>query len=239
MMRNLFKELQKPGGIRDDILDVRPIPAEAMNWLGRLTLLHGVPFQYLVPDEKMLPEESLRFFYVDPLWMEALLGGALSIGRTEEIPVLVNKVMAGEYTKGLILEARKNRPRQQEPATPPEGEFKFSGFLLRSELVSGWRGLSVTARAKPSGEADSQPLVTLRLERLARDVLFGLFEGHLGSLEIVQPLEGLHFEVTQKDGLLPNRVIDVKAAAQGLDNSARFAVKLLAQPARYTFSIKG
>jgi hypothetical protein len=253
MTINLFKDLHETP-TRDRILDqVPPIPDDTKTWLGRLTLLYGVPFQYLVPDERMLPAESLRFFYVDPLWMEALLDGALSIGRSQDVLTLLNKTMAGTYTKELIDEARKIRPVQQAgpdrtptlAASPVEGSFQFSGFLLRSEIVAGWRGLTVRAYPTAKGREAGGALATLRLERLARDVLFGLFEGHLRSLEIIQPLESLHFREPAKLGFIDGeRVLDVSGYWKSLnpspdnDNSASFAVSLLAQPARYTFSIE-
>lgn len=249
-MKNLFEELHKKR-VRDSILDPPPIPEDVKTWLGRLTLLYGVPFHYLVPDERMLEPESLRLFYVDPLWMEALIDGALSIGRTEDVRLLLNKTMAATYTKDATEEARKVRPRQQRgadaalptSASPSDdASFAFSGFLMRSEIVSGWRGLDVVAYPKPEGRASGGPLNTLRLERLARDTLFGLVEGHLHSLEVTQPPEGLHFdagEALKRSG--DERVLDVvrfaKAQGSALDSSAAFAERLLAQPLRYTISI--
>ena len=44
-------------------------------------MLEGIPFHYLVPDERLLPPESLKFFVVDPAWLAALRDGAFSIGR--------------------------------------------------------------------------------------------------------------------------------------------------------------
>lgn len=58
------------------------LPVDIANWLGRLELLYGVPFNYLVPDEKMLPAESIRFFQVDLNWVYSLVEGAFSIGRS-------------------------------------------------------------------------------------------------------------------------------------------------------------
>ena len=49
-------------------------------WLAQLALFENVPFDHLVPDPRMLPVESIRFFYVDPGWTGALLDGALAIG---------------------------------------------------------------------------------------------------------------------------------------------------------------
>ena len=51
-----------------------------MRFLARLRLLHGVPFTYLVPDAELLPIESIRFFYIDRAWTDALVQGALSVG---------------------------------------------------------------------------------------------------------------------------------------------------------------
>ena len=56
------------------------VPGELRRFLARLRLLHGVPFSYLVPDAKLLPIESIRFFYIDRAWTDALVQGALSVG---------------------------------------------------------------------------------------------------------------------------------------------------------------
>src|SRR3954463_6990118 len=56
------------------------VPGEVRRFLARLRLLHGVPFSYLVPDAELLPVESMRFFYIDRAWTDALVQGALSVG---------------------------------------------------------------------------------------------------------------------------------------------------------------
>ena len=56
------------------------VPGELRRFLARLRLLHGVPFSYLVPDSDLLPIETIRFFYVDRAWTDALVQGALSVG---------------------------------------------------------------------------------------------------------------------------------------------------------------
>ena len=56
------------------------VPGELRRFLARLRLLHGVPFSYLVPDAELLPVESIRFFYLDRAWTDALVQGALSVG---------------------------------------------------------------------------------------------------------------------------------------------------------------
>src|SRR3984885_3921005 len=58
-----------------------PPPPDLVDWLTKLKLLYGIPFNYLVPDEQFLPMETLRFFQVDPDWINSLTDGALSVGR--------------------------------------------------------------------------------------------------------------------------------------------------------------
>ena len=57
-------------------------------WLAGLQTLAGVPFAYLVPDARMLPPESIRFFAVDPNWTTALTDGALSLAAKTWMGVL-------------------------------------------------------------------------------------------------------------------------------------------------------
>src|SRR5215216_4689748 len=58
------------------------VPDSLRNWLARLRLLYGVPFNYLVPDSRLLPVESVRFFYIDRNFTDRLVDGALSVGKT-------------------------------------------------------------------------------------------------------------------------------------------------------------
>jgi hypothetical protein len=103
------------------------LPETVRSWFENLTLLEGVPFHYLVPDERMLPTESIRFFQVDPIWMECLVDGAFSIGRV---------LQSDHQQDQLHKEDKQNHP----DAVLPE---KVSGFLLRSDVVAGWPGLQV------------------------------------------------------------------------------------------------
>src|SRR5512147_1252660 len=56
------------------------VPGELRRFLARLRLLHDIPFSYLVPDADLLPIESIRFFYIDRAWTDALVQGVLSVG---------------------------------------------------------------------------------------------------------------------------------------------------------------
>ncbi|MBD1857652.1 MULTISPECIES: hypothetical protein [Leptolyngbya] len=109
-------------------------PSEVNTWFDKLNQLQGVPFNYLVPDARMLPEESIRFFQVDPLWIDCLLDGAFSLGRcteTDQLQDFYHIIASNRY-----------------PIT--------SGLLLRSEAVSGWAGLLVDGYYKLSKDIESE-----------------------------------------------------------------------------------
>jgi hypothetical protein len=73
------------------------MPRDVGEWLGRLLLLYGVPFNYLVPDEAMLPSESIRFFYLDPGWMKCLLEGACSVGKSSSLDELFDQNLRNRF----------------------------------------------------------------------------------------------------------------------------------------------
>jgi hypothetical protein len=149
-------------------IEAGDIPADVAAWFGRLRLLQGLPFNYLVPDERMLPRESIRFFWVDHLWVDCLCDGAFSIGR----------VMTADDQDKAVL-----------PEKPPlAGTDRVSGFLLRSEVVAGWPGLLVDG----FGTAPT-PLDRLRMERLSENVLICLFAGDVRSVALYLKPESLHF----------------------------------------------
>ena len=57
------------------------MPPYMESFLAHLRLLVGVPFDYIVPDERLLPDESIRFFYVDRSWTDRLVDGAIAVGK--------------------------------------------------------------------------------------------------------------------------------------------------------------
>lgn len=154
------------------------VPPSVHAWFDSLTLLQGVPFNYLVPDERLLPVESIRFFHVDPRWIECLLDGAFSIGRVTG--------------------------KDQDQDAPSTDYAGLSGFLLRSSVVSGWPGLLVDGYAEVITDPDfvptHSPLPLLRMERLSPNVLICLFDGDLHTVDIHLAPETMHFGVEPIDG---------------------------------------
>src|ERR1700730_3135026 len=57
------------------------MPPYMESFLAHLRLLVGVPFEYLIPDPRLLPDESIRFFYIDRSWTDRLVDGAIAVGK--------------------------------------------------------------------------------------------------------------------------------------------------------------
>lgn len=196
------------------------LPPYATSFLAHLRLLVGVPFQYLVPDAAMLPEESIRFFHVDRSWTDRLVDGVLAVGEVG------SREQAHHHTAGPALAALLDtlepgvRPAQRglaplqatQLAPAPakrdaagrdaaendaaENDPAVTGFLLRSALVSGWPQMEVRAYRS------SVKLTLLRLERLCAGVLLALFAGVPDRVELEEPHHGIQLGVLNDNGVL-------------------------------------
>ena len=195
------------------------LPATVRDWLARRVLLYGVPFLYLVPDERMLPLPSMRFFRIDPLWIKRLLEGACSVGRNSTEAEQVDSILGDEFFRMAVEGSAKVRRRPpanegeepQDAGVPsPLPTFPFEGFLLRSPVVRGWQGLEMEAWRWEKGK--EQPAPPLRIDRLAPDIMLCIFNGPLARIEIRQPPEGMHFGA---DGFQKIRLKNVTAKDPG------------------------
>lgn len=179
----------------------RIVPRDLRQWLARLRLLEGVPFAYLVADSELLPPESIRFFYLDRNWTDALVQGALSVGTLNSADRTQLEPLYGEIRRELDEEERDVRmPGGEAVQRGPAGVI--TGFLLRSRAVSGWPGMHVRAYSQEVvGDEEVVPeshpsrIKLLRLERLAPAVLFALFDGIPQLVHLEEPRQGLQFGV--------------------------------------------
>jgi hypothetical protein len=191
-----------PPAAGSDAEAVDLIPDELRDWLVRLRLLHDVPFAYFVADTELLPEESIRWFYVDRRWTDALVQGALSVGTVNTDDRLQLTDRYGEIRTALDTAERNVRRRELDPRVTGDAG-PISGFILRSRVVSGWPGLHVRAfKEEPkNGDGfdynDSHPerMRLLRLERLAPAVLLCLFDGIPKEVHVQEPRQGVQFGV--------------------------------------------
>lgn len=181
------------------------VPGELRRFLGRLRLLNGVPFSYLVPDAELLPIESIRFFYLDRAWTDALVQGVLSVGT---VTTADRAQLDGVYPhiRDDVDEAERTirMPQREERLQGTAGTI--TGFLMRSRAVSGWPNLHVRAYSRDVvadnalttvAESDPSRLKVLRMERLAPAVLLVLFDGVPAVVHIEEPRQGIQFGVRE------------------------------------------
>nr|WP_026179849.1 hypothetical protein [Hahella ganghwensis] len=188
--------------------DKKPVLTDSIaQWLAQLTLLYGVPTSYLTPDVRMLPNESMRFFFLDRNWLDRLVDGALSVGVLSTQTSLFNEVFFEDIYQQIDLAQQKLRAqlKNQEPNSSGNVGGPITGLLFRSQVVSGWPGLEVYASAQGAA------LPMLRMDRLAPSVLLCLFDGVPDDVDFVEPSEALHFGITREKG-----ASDFKVSLRGL-----------------------
>jgi hypothetical protein len=178
------------------------LPATVRTWLARARLLEGVPFQHLVADAELLPPESIRFFFVDREWTDALIQGALSVGTVNTLDRAQLQELHAAIRDEVDTEERRVRMVGGENVGIAPANA-ISGFVLRSRAVSGWPALHVRAYREEVGPDDSMQIPLndprrmrlLRLERLAPAVLLCLFDGVPALVHIEEPRQGVQYGV--------------------------------------------
>ena len=186
--------------IADALGDVA-VPADIAAWLGRLLTMTGVPFGYLVPDEAMLPPESIRFFRLDETWTQALLDGAFSLGRNLTAEASGASANLDRALLGPVAaSARAAAPlRPRAGVAAPTTDTAWTGFLLRSRVVSDYPGLGVNVYPKGHTPADPELLLlpVRRLDRLGPrgDTLFCLVHGDAYRVDVHEAPELLHYGI--------------------------------------------
>lgn len=147
-----------------------------LSWFQGLSLLKNIPFNYLVPNEELLPNESIRFFSLDQFWINSLIDGAFSIGR--------------------VTKSDHQLDAQLGPKITPENG-KITGFIIKSEAVVGWPSMQADGYSQKalvnSETIPGPPLPILRMERIASDTLICLFQGTLNTLDLHLKPEAIHF----------------------------------------------
>ena len=170
------------------------LPDNFKEWLAQLTLLYGVPVEYMIPDIRLLPIESIRFFYLDRNWLDRLVDGALSVGVLSSAEAIFNLTFFKKIYD-QIDEAQvtlRSSLRDVPPAESGEVGGPITGFIFRSQVVVDFPGIEI------NGTQGGNPLQILRMDTLSSNTLLCLFAGVPDKVEFIQPGEGLHF------GLFPN-----------------------------------
>ncbi|MEV4926588.1 hypothetical protein [Streptomyces roseoverticillatus] len=141
--------------------------------LDQVALLAAVPLGHLVPDARMLPPESLRFFHVDAQWCAALRDGVLSTGIGTSLDAAVDDVA-----------------RDALDAPRP-----LSGLLMRSALVRGWPDVVIEPHRTASGRPELLDIV--HRVTFGPDLLLCLVDGVPDEVVFREPHEGIHFGIDE------------------------------------------
>ena len=157
-----------------EIHEQTTVPEIVEKWLDKLRRLEGVPLDYLVPDERLLPLESIRYFQVDPNWIYSLVEGAYSVARDT----------SSDLTHDAALGSRVHFS-----ASSAGSLTQHSGFLLRSAVVSDWPLLPVLITTVEGHSLTVEP------KRLAPDILLYLVAGIIKKAEFPKPPESINFGV--------------------------------------------
>jgi hypothetical protein len=172
------------------------LPAGVRDWLAALRLGEGVPFAHLVVDDRLLPPESIRFFYLDRNWTDALVAGALSVGAITTDDRAQLQQLYPQIRDELDAAERQVRVPGNETAVQGSADV-VTGLLIRSRAVSGWPAMHVRAYRvevpDDGADDDANRLHLMRLERLAPAVLLALFDGVPAVVHLEEPRTGLQF----------------------------------------------
>lgn len=145
-----------------------------LKWVVDKLYLYNIPAHYLITDPSHLPSESIRFFYVDDSWLDALLDGALSVGNTLErdtdsVRLAMKEALNAYFNTPLDADAHPFRP-----------QIPRYGFLLRSAIIKACPNMEVHAPYPTRGDPRSE---VLRADKLGDEVLFCLFDRVPGDPE--------------------------------------------------------
>ena len=156
-------EFASPATTPDWFGDGIKMSARLVEFLTDIRLLRRIPLSYLVPDARLLPPESIRFFHVNQTWVDRVIDGVVSNTNLGTV----------DFHRSLtVLQAIRENP-DVNPA--PD---QMTGLLIRSELVRRWPKMIVRAFDYSNPQADAESNVpVLRAEPVSRDVFIALFAG--------------------------------------------------------------
>lgn len=213
---------------------------------------------------------AFKFFRLDKEWIENLFDGALSIGGNQDRSFLLTKAMEGSYVAAEFARMKKAQVLQQvkgayqgkdataqiekrladyqvtHSATKVQANWNYTGFIMRSSLITSWPGVEITASGTDDLDSPVRALQVIRQERIATDTLFCLCEGIITLVTISQPPETFHFGVAADAPMKPkingaSNMLDIIALAQSKGvpekNSAKFARQMVATPLQFNITI--
>jgi hypothetical protein len=173
------------------------IPDTLRDWLRDIRLLKHMPIAYFVPDAALLPPESIRFFHIDPSWMDRVVDGVFSAANTGTVDSMFSASLLA-MTRESIDQDLVDLAETTAPGsgwTPDQG---MTGLLIRSELARRWPDLIVRAfKTDPDNSSAGPPLPLLRAEPISKDIYIAIFGGTPTVVHVREPNVGVRFGVEE------------------------------------------
>ena len=222
------------------------LPAPIVNFLLQSFRFINFPFNYLVPDNRMLPKESLRFFRVDEIWLRSFLYGVISVGERISF-----------QKTGNIIDSIRTELMQQIQSVIEEKDYYTNeekavyGILVNSDAVAGWPALQVEAYNTQNGK--KKQIALLHKGYLSENVALCLFYGKIDQVVFYLPMGASHFGFDLGKGGYSKIATDGKteitpftgniinatnlSTQMAVNNAGSFAVELLHKQDMVTFEI--
>ncbi|KAF4501985.1 hypothetical protein FAGAP_1776 [Fusarium agapanthi] len=151
-----------------------------------LLTLKAVPHNYLFPEPDILDIDGILTFYIDPLWLDALVDGALSVGNHA---VVNDDVCKNEIKKALNIYIAKFEERKMDRQIP------VWGVVVCGQLIGSFPSPQIFTGKKATWP-DYKRLTTTQLTGSASMSLFDCRPGSLKyGLNISQPPHHQRFAV--------------------------------------------
>ncbi|MER5743632.1 hypothetical protein ABT097_10195 [Streptomyces sp. NPDC002225] len=154
-------------------------------------LLAALPLDHLVPDRRLLPPESVRFFTVDGQWLAVMLAGALRMGQATSLDQHVTRLLQQRLLDEAALPA--------------------CGMLVRSRVVRDWPSLITEAPGDKAATVLYSPP-----QRLAPDLLLAYFTTTPGQVVLRRPAEQPHYGLDGEDSIILRNLADPQHLGQTL-----------------------
>jgi hypothetical protein len=184
--------IDETGNLADNV----SIDEDLEAFFHEIQLLNNIPIRYLIPNAKIVPEESFRLFQIDQNWIEAVIDGICSVARIEPSDLgatlsNLSRRSVAKYRSRLLHKDVSNFK-----ATDVK-DFDSTGFILHSRMVKEYPGLEIQGK-----DASGNALTLLRYERLEADMALVIFQGNLKTVVLRVPHESRSYGFDQEsDGL--------------------------------------
>ena len=171
------------------------MPERLRKYLIDLRLLRHIPVAYFVPDAALLPPESIRFFHIDPTWMDRVIDGVISAVDTGTVDTLFNGSLVAMTRNALDADLTQRAKDQGMNWTPAQG---MTGMLIRSELVRRWPNMIIRAySSNAADEPTANETAVLRAEPISKDLYIAIFAGTPALVHVREPNVGIRFGIEE------------------------------------------